>query len=137
MSRAISAVHAAQERGAAIRPKVGGFPYLAESLRRAGVVRCRMAVPSNAMLYLTDAGNVAVQGEPLITGTADVPRFDRDALIAALRADQAGETTFPEFVQGCWSAGVVWYDVDLPGRQCVYYGAEGESYTEDYVAVTI
>ena len=30
-------------------------------------------------------------------GTADVPRFDREALIRALRADQAGQSTFPEF----------------------------------------
>ncbi|WP_432009919.1 DUF1398 family protein [Streptomyces cucumeris] len=137
MSTAVSTLHAALEHGAALRPRVGGFPYLAESLRRAGVSRCRMAVPSNAMLYLTDAGNVVVQGEPLLTGTADLAPFDREALIAALRADQAGETTFPEFVQGCWRAGVVWYDVDLPGRSCVYYGADGDSYTEDYPAVEI
>ncbi|MFI9649382.1 DUF1398 domain-containing protein [Streptomyces sp. NPDC052040] len=137
MSTAISNVQTALERAAAIRPKVGGFPYLAETLRRAGVTHCRMAVPSNAMLYLTEAGPVAVQGEPLLTGTADVPPFDREGLVAALRADQAGETAFPEFVQGCWKAGVVWYDVDLAAHTCTYYGADGDSYTETYPAVGI
>ncbi|MDF3289688.1 DUF1398 family protein [Streptomyces silvisoli] len=137
MSTATTNVRAAMERAAAIRPKVGGFPYLAETLRQAGVTRCRMAVPSNAMLYLTDAGPVVDQGEPLVTGMVDVMAFDREALVKALRADQAGETTFHEFVQGCWKAGVVWYDVDLVARTCTYYGADGDSYTEIYVAVDV
>ncbi|MFD7613092.1 DUF1398 family protein [Streptomyces sp. NPDC059828] len=137
MSTATTNLKAALARAAAIRPAVGGFPYLAETLRQAGVTRCRMAVPSNAMLYLTDTGPVAVPGEPLVTGAVDVPPFDRAALIAALRADQAGETAFPEFVQGCWKAGILWYDVDLDARTCTYYGAGGDSYTETYPSVGV
>lgn len=137
MSTAISNLQTALERAATVRPKVGGFPYLAESLRQAGVARCRMVVPSNAMLYLTDTGPVAVQGEPLVAGMVDVLPFDGQGLVAALRADQAGETTFPEFIEGCWRAGVVWYDVDLAARTCTYYGNDGDSYTETYPAVEI
>jgi hypothetical protein len=37
MSKATENLQAAQPRAAAGRPKVGGFPYLAETLRRAGV----------------------------------------------------------------------------------------------------
>ena len=37
MSKAIENLEAAQKRALAIRPRVGGFPYLAETLRRAGV----------------------------------------------------------------------------------------------------
>ena len=37
MNKAIEALQAAQKRAIAGRPKVGGFPYLAETLRRAGV----------------------------------------------------------------------------------------------------
>jgi hypothetical protein len=37
MSKAIENLNKALERAAAIRPKVGGFPYLAESLRRPGL----------------------------------------------------------------------------------------------------
>lgn len=136
-SDAISHLQAAMERGAAARPKVGGFPYLAESLRQAGVTHCRMAVPANAFLYVTSRGNVVVQGEPLVSGFAATPRFDEAMLVAALRTDQAGESTFPEFVRGCWSAGIVWYDVDTAARTCTYYGAEGESYTEDYPSVAL
>ncbi|MFF7966846.1 DUF1398 family protein [Streptomyces sp. NPDC007903] len=134
---AIPTLRAAMARAAQVRPQVGGFPYLAEALRQAGVTRCAMTVPSNAMLYVTEAGPVAVQGEPQFTGMSDVPPFDRAALIAALRADQAGETTFPEFVRGCWQSGVVRYDVDLAARTCTYYGAGEESYVETYPEVTL
>ncbi|MEU4171236.1 DUF1398 family protein [Streptomyces sp. NPDC026665] len=137
MTDAIDTLRAALERAGAVRPQVGGFPYLAESLRQAAVTRCRMTVPSNAMLYLTAAGPVTVQGEPLVTGMVDVPPFDREALIEALRADQAGLTTFPEFVQGCWKAGVVRYDVDLTARTCTYYGADDDAYVESYAAVEL
>jgi len=34
MSEAIKALQAAMQRAIEIRPKVGGFPYLAETLRR-------------------------------------------------------------------------------------------------------
>ncbi|MET8940378.1 DUF1398 family protein [Streptomyces rubiginosohelvolus] len=136
-SHAINRLRAAMERGEALRPQVGGFPYLAESLRQAGVTRCRMAVPASSFLYLTAHGDVVVQGEPLISGFASAPPFDEAALIAALRADQAGETTFPEFIRGCWYAGVIWYDVDTTARTCTYYGARGGSYTEDYPPVTL
>ncbi|MFJ3233645.1 DUF1398 family protein [Streptomyces sp. NPDC086787] len=130
-------LQAALESAAAVRPRVGGFPYFAEALRQAGVTGIRMVVPSNAALYLTDAGPVAAQGEPLVTGMVDVAPFDRAALIAALRADQAGETDFPEFLRGCWKAGITRFDVDLAARTCTYHGADGDSYIETYPAVGI
>jgi hypothetical protein len=37
MSNAIDHLQAAQQSAMAGRPKVGGFPYLAETLRRAGL----------------------------------------------------------------------------------------------------
>ncbi|MFJ3639946.1 DUF1398 family protein [Streptomyces sp. NPDC090108] len=137
MTTALTRVQDALARAAAVRPKVGGFPYLAEALRRAGVTHCVMTVPAGTMLYLTDAGAVLAQGEPLTGGMTEVAPFDREALIAALRADQAGETAFPEFVRGCWQAGVVRYDVDLDARTCTYHGAGGDRYVESYVHVEI
>jgi uncharacterized protein YbcV (DUF1398 family) len=72
------------------RPKVGGFPYPAETLRRAGVKRNVWCLPSCQSLYLTNEGPMVTQGAPLVSGSVDVPAFDRDALIRALRKDQAG-----------------------------------------------
>ena len=137
MSRATENLHAAQQRAVAIRPKVGGFPYLAEALRSAGVTRNLWFLPACESLYITASGPVVMQGTPLLTGAADVPPFDQEALIAALRRDQAGESTFPEFLSASWRAGVVRYDVDFGQRTVAYYGCNGEAYVERYPAVEI
>lgn len=137
MSEAIENLQRAQQRAMAGRPKVGGFPYLAETLRRAGVTRNLWYLPSCQSVYLTELGPVVMQGTPLVTGIADVPPFDREALVRALRTDQAGNSTFPEFLAATWRAGVVRYDVDFAGRKVAYYGARGEEYVEDYPPVEL
>ena len=137
MSRATENLQAAQQRALAIRPKVGGFPYLAEALRCAGVTRNLWFLPACQSLYITDAGPIVMQGTPLLTGVADVPPFDQNVLVAALRRDQAGDSTFPEFLAASWRAGVVRYDVDFSQRTVAYYGCNGEAYVEHYPAVQI
>lgn len=137
MSEAIENLQSAQMRGMARRPKVGGFPYLAETLRRAGVTRNIWSLPACQSVYLTDLGPVVMQLQPLVTGAADIPAFDREALIAALRTDQAGEGAFPEFLAASWRSGVVRYEVDFAARAVTYYGCHGEEYVEAYPAVDI
>jgi len=128
---------AAMKAAEAGRPRVGGFPYLAEVLRKAGVTRNVWSLPSCQSLFLTKEGPVVIQGSPLVNGPADVPVFDEAALIAALRVDQAGESTFPEFLNASWRAGVVRYDVDLAARTVCYRGCNGEEYIEAYPAVSV
>lgn len=137
MSKAIQNLQAAQQRAMDGRPKVGGFPYLAEILRRAGVTRNLWSLPACQSLFLTKDGPVVTQGTPLVSGNADVPPFDQEALIAALRTDQAGKSTFPEFLEATWRAGVVRYDVDFIARAVAYYGCNGEEYVEEYPATEV
>src|SRR5579875_4048256 len=99
MSKAIHNLTEAMKTAEAIRPRIGGFPYLAEVLRKAGVTRNVWALPSGQSLFLTEHGAVVMQGEPLVTGAVDVPAFNEEALVRALRVDQAGESTFPEFLR--------------------------------------
>ena len=137
MSKAIENLSEAQRYAMSIRPKVGGFPYLAEVLRSAGVTHNQWHLPSCQSLYLTKYGPVVSQGIPLVTGICEVAKFDREALIQALRTDQDGKSTFPEFLQSTWKAGVVRYDVDFEKRTCSYFGTSGESYLEKYPAVAL
>ena len=137
MSKAIENLNAAMARAAAIRPRVGGFPYLAEVLRQAGVTLNIWSLPSCQSLFLTGEGPVIMQGSPLATGALDVPAFDQIALVQALRADQAGESTFPEFLDASWRAGVVRYQVDFEARTVAYQGCNGEQYVEAYPAVSV
>ena len=102
----IAVAEEARLHGMRIRPQVGGFPYLAEALRRADIERLEFVVPSMTTVYVTDRGAVLEQGEPLATGATLVAGFDEDALVAAIRADQQGRATFPEFVAAAWRAGV-------------------------------
>jgi uncharacterized protein YbcV (DUF1398 family) len=137
MSKAIEQLEAAQRKAMANRPKAGGFPYLAEALRQAGVTRNIWNLPSTQSLFIMNEGSVVTQRAPLVSGTVDVPPFDREALIAALRADQAGNSTFPEFLAASWRAGVVRYEVDFAARTVSYYGSKAEEYVEKYPAVEV
>ena len=137
MNNAIENLQAAQKKAMAGRPKVGGFPYLAETLRRAGVLRNIWTLPACQSIYITDRGPVVQVGMPLVTDSADVPSFNREELIKALRTDQAGESTFPEFLAASWRAGVIGYDVDFNARTVTYYGCDGEQYVESYPEVAV
>jgi uncharacterized protein YbcV (DUF1398 family) len=137
MSKAIENLNEAQQKAMTLRPKIGGFPYLAETLRQAGVTRNIWHLPSCQSLFLTQYGPVVNQGTPLATGILDVQKFNQNALIAALRADQAGKTTFSEFLLASWQAGVVNYDVDFITRTVTYHGCNGEKYVEAYPQVQL
>ena len=137
MSTAIDNLQAALTRAIAGRPKVGGFPYLAETLRLAGVRRNEWHLPCFHSLYLTEDGPVVMPGPALVSGPTDVPPFDQERLVRALRADQSGESTFPEFLTAAWAAGTVRYDVDFGARTVTYYGCNGEAYVEAYPAVEV
>lgn len=137
MSKAVENLTEAQKYAMSIRPQVGGFPVLAEVLRQAGVTRNFWSLPSCQSIYLTKLGAVVQQGQPLVAQIAEVPRFDKEALIQALRTDQAGESSFPKFLKSSWEAGVIGYDVDFEKRTCTYLGAKGESYVESYPAVEL
>lgn len=135
MTKAIENLKAAQQHAMSTRPKVGGFPHLAETLRLAGVTRNIWILPACQATYFTSDGVVVQQGAPLLTGDAEIPGFDEKALIRALRTNQEGESTFPEFLVAAWKAGVVRYDVDFQKRNVTYYGCGDEAYVEDYPAV--
>lgn len=137
MSKAIENLQTAQARAMRIRPAIGGFPYLAEVLRRAGVTRNEWILPSCQSTYDTQLGTLVMAATPLIQGIAEVPTFDRDSLVRALREDQSGGTTFPQFLNAAWRAGVVRYEVDFQARRVVYFGSLGERYAEDYLPVDL
>lgn len=131
----------AQKYAMSIRPKVGGFPVLAEALSQAGIKLNRWTLPSCQSVYIIEheskLGAVVQQGSPLVSGAYVIPQFNKEALIKAIRTDQEGQSTFPEFLVATWNAGVVSYDADFVERKVTYFGALGESYVESYPAVDL
>lgn len=127
----------AQKYAMSIRPKVGGFPVLAEVLRSVGVKTSRWSLPACQTIYYLKDGSVVQQGNPLVTGVFEIAKFDREALITALRTDQEGRSSFPEFLKAACEAGVIGYEVDFEARKVAYFGVNGESYLEEYPAVIV
>ena len=128
----------ARARGMRLRPHHGGFPYLAESLRQANIVTVHCEVASMTSIYRTPSGAVIDQQEPLLRDLGLIAAFDEEAVVAAIRRDQRGESTYGEFMVAIWRAGVVSYDVDLDARTCTYDGiAPTDVYVEHYPAVVL
>ena len=94
-------------------------------------------MPPWQSIYLTEDGAVIQQGIPIIEGTHEIPKFEREALIGAIRADQEGLCSFPKFLPASWKAEVIEYEVDFITRKVTYYGAHGESYLEEYPAAEV
>jgi uncharacterized protein YbcV (DUF1398 family) len=103
----VETVQQAQRRGAAARPRVNGFPYYAEALRAAGITAVETSVATGGSIYHLADGAVAQASDPIAGSVSAVPDWDEGALIAAIRADQAGQTTFADFLAGSWKAGVI------------------------------
>lgn len=119
------------------RPKLGGFPYLAECLRQEGFTKNTWYLPSGDSFYFSEEGSLVIPGKSLIDDISSSPDFSEKRIITALRVDQAGQTTFPEFLINIWKSGVVKYEVHFIDRYVVYYGAHGEEYREIYPQVEI
>lgn len=89
MSKAIENLIEAQKFAMSILPKIGGFPYLAEALRKAGITRNLWFLPSCQSIYHTKFGAVSQQGTPLTSGMTEIAKFNCEALIQTIRVDQA------------------------------------------------
>lgn len=137
MGATAESIARALDYAATIRPQVRGFPYLAEALRRAGVTGYHFDVASASTVYTTSAGAVLQAGVPIRHGMVEVPPFDREALIDALRTDQAGESTFAEFIENAFAAGVYRFVVDTGARTCTYFSPNDQRYVESYPAVNL
>ena len=127
MSKAIENLEGAQQRAMAGRPKVGGFPYLAETLRRAGVTRNHWFLPACQSLYITQ-GSDRSWSRALRCYRA--PRMCHHSTVkrSLQRCERTRLARAPSlsFCSASWRAGVVSYDVDCAARTCTYYGSAGE-----------
>jgi uncharacterized protein YbcV (DUF1398 family) len=120
-----------------VRPKIGGFPYLAECLREEGFTKNTWYLPSGDSFYFTKEDSLIIPGTSLIEDITTYPPYSKEKLISTLRADQSGQTTFPEFLMNTWKSGIVKYEVNFIERYVIYYGANNEEYKETYPAEEI
>lgn len=105
------------------------FPEVVRRLMEAGVES-----------YFTDLvrGATTLYGSEGGTHTVDkgavgvVGAFSGEGVVAAIRAAQADQIRYPEFVRRAMAAGVAGYWAFLTGRKVVYFGRKGEMHVEEF-----
>jgi uncharacterized protein YbcV (DUF1398 family) len=59
-------------------------------------------------------------------------QFSQPGIMAAIRAAQADQIRYPEFLNQAMAAGVIGYWVFLTGKRVIYFGRNGEFHVEEF-----
>jgi len=102
------------------------YPDLAARLAAAGVLSYTVDVASKITLYRFENGVIHLS-EKTDAPVAISPQFDKGAVVKAIRDNQEGRTTYPEFMQGMANSGVIFYEATLNGEnpRVTYIGIGG------------
>lgn len=120
-----------EEGAAASHAGTRSFGELVAALAAHGVESYRADYRLGSTTYYMPSGESHTVGLP----TPAMPiaeRFDREAIIAAIRGSQAGQVKYPEFVERSIKAGCVGYVVWIAGRHVTYFGRRGETHVEQF-----
>jgi len=110
------------------------FPQVVKALSAEGVESyCADLVRREATFYATDGEThvVPMDFEPCPIAQ----EFSSAELLAAIRASQACEQTYREFLARAMSAGTTHYQVFLAGCKVIYFGRKGEFHIEEFPVV--
>ena len=58
--------------------------------------------------------------------------FSQPGIVAAIRAVQADQIRYPEFLRRAMAAGIAAYWVFIAGRKVIYFGRKGEIHVEGF-----
>jgi uncharacterized protein YbcV (DUF1398 family) len=80
--------------------------------------------------YTTDGGTHREQ--MTLPSTKIAGDFSQAGVVAAIRAAQADQIRYPEFVNRVTAAGTIAYWAFLTGKKVVYFGRKGEFHVEEF-----
>lgn len=107
------------------------YPDLAAKLLAAGVLSYTVDTSSGLIIYRVDGGQIHL-GDHASEPRAIARNFNEGLTIKAIRENQQGKTTYPEFMQGIADAGVRFYEASLKTEKPnVTYIGIGGSYEEE------
>jgi uncharacterized protein YbcV (DUF1398 family) len=108
------------------------FPSIVQKLSGAGVAGYTADLITLRNTYY-DAGTASVDERlPLADGPAIASTFDPAMVEASVRAIQQGKIGYAEFLRRIMRAGCARYCVFIAGRKAMYFGRNGEFYTEPF-----
>ncbi|MGB6535409.1 MAG: DUF1398 family protein [Xanthobacteraceae bacterium] len=110
------------------------FPEVMRRLVGAGVKSYTADLVKLRSTYYGAAREAYDEPLPLNDAPAIAPGFDSTAVSATVKAIQRGELGYAEFLRRIMSAGCSHYEVFIGGRKVMYFGRDGEFYTEPFPA---
>lgn len=102
------------------------YPDLAAKLIVAGILSYTVDVSSRTIIYRLAAGETHLHEST--TGPFPINQnFNRDLTVKAIRDNQQGKTTYPQFMEDIANAGVRFYEATLNGNapRVTYIGIGG------------
>jgi uncharacterized protein YbcV (DUF1398 family) len=123
-----------EECAAASLAGTASFPEIVSRLQSLDLKRYYTDYSRHETTYYLPDGDshvVAMHHPP----QAISEKFSAAGVEAAIRASQRGEFKYTEFLQRTMAAGCVGYFVQIAGRQCLYFGHNGEVHLEPFPSV--
>jgi uncharacterized protein YbcV (DUF1398 family) len=113
----------------ALYTKAKSYPELAKGFLELGMLSYTVEVSSGICLYRFSEGKQVIHRSGAALRKVSVD-FSGQATINAIRNNQQGRSTYPQFMDEIASAGVLFYEATLTGeRRVTYIGRYGD-YTE-------
>lgn len=110
------------------------FPHVLQKLAGAGVHAYTADLIALRNTYY-DAGSEAFDEKLPLPGAPKVAsHFDERAVAETLKAIQGGKIGYAEFLHRVMDAGCASYRVCLGGRKAMYFGRDGDVFTEAFPA---
>jgi uncharacterized protein YbcV (DUF1398 family) len=108
------------------------FPTVVQKLASAGVTSYNADLITLRKTYYGAATECVDEALPLTDTPMVASRFDRDAVHGAVKAIQRSEIGYADFLRQIMQAGCSSYQVFFNGRKAMYFGRDGEFYTEPF-----
>lgn len=108
------------------------FPQVVKRLVGAGVQSYTADLIKLRNTYYDAAGEAFDEALPLKDGPAIAPAFDSAKVAATVKSIQRGEIGYAEFLRRIMTSGCSHYEVFIAGRKAMYFGRDGDFYTEPF-----
>ena len=108
------------------------FPQVVQRLVGAGVESYTADLIKLRNTYYDAGGEAFDEPLPLAEGPAIAASFDSTAVAATVKAIQRGQIGYAEFLRRIMRSGCAHYQVFIAGRKAMYFGRDGEFYTEPF-----
>jgi uncharacterized protein YbcV (DUF1398 family) len=110
------------------------FPAVVQKLAGAGVKAYTVDLIALRKTYYSAGGETVDEPLPLTESPLIAAGFDPDVVAAAVKGIQQKQIGYAEFLRRIMKAGCASYQVFFGGRKAMYFGRDGEFYTEPFSA---